>query len=142
VQNAGRLWTTSVTVTEAKHVVIEPPSSGARGLGIATIIVGGSIISVAGFYIYATALNCGSGGPSAGTASCRSAEKAVPYWLAAIGAGALVSGLGIGLYISNSKPSIQALPVIGKQAQAPETFVGLAPVEGSTLPGLSLRTSF
>jgi hypothetical protein len=143
IQASGRNFTVPVTVTEPQHVVIEKPNAGLRGLGIAGIILGGSILSVAGLVSYATLVSCGPGGPDNGTAQCNSAEDALPYWLAAVAVGAVVTGVGIGVFISNNKPSVEILPVIGKRARrAPETFIGLAPVRGSMLPGLSLQTSF
>ena len=49
----------------------------------------------------------------------------------------------LGVFVSNNKPSVEVLPVIGKRARrAPETFVGLGSVRGSTLPGLTLQASF
>jgi hypothetical protein len=132
-----------VTVTEPWRVVIEKPNPELRGLGIAGIIVGGLAFSIAGFVSYAILVNCGPGGPQEGRASCNSAEKGLPYWLVATGAGAVVTGIGIALFVSNANPSVELMPVIGKRARrAPETFVGLGSVPGSTLPGLTLQTSF
>jgi hypothetical protein len=132
-----------VTVTEPWRVVIEKPNAEVRGLGIAGIIVGGLVFSIAGFASYAIMVNCGPGGPQEGRASCNSAERGLPYWLVATGAGAAVTGIGIALFASNVKPSVELLPVIGKRARrAPETFVDLGSVGGSTLPGLTLQASF
>jgi len=143
IQASGRNWTVPVTVTEPERVVIEEPNAGARGLGVAGIIVGGSIFSIAGLVSYGILVNCAPGGPEAGSAQCDSGEEALPYWLAVTGVGAVVSGIGIGLFVSNNKPSVEVLPGIGKRARrAPETFVGLGSVRGSTLPGLSLQASF
>jgi hypothetical protein len=143
IQASGRNWTVPVTVTEPWRVVIEKPNAEVRGLGIAGIIVGGLVFSIAGFVSYAILVNCGPGGPQEGRASCNSAEKGLPYWLVATGAGAVVTGIGIALFVSNVKPSVELLPVIGRRARrAPETFVGLGSVPGSTLPGLTLQASF
>lgn len=143
IRASGRTWTKSITVTEAKRVDVETPNPGARGLGIAGIITGGVILTIAGSFIYVVLLNCGSGGPYEGTHQCRSDMEDLPYWGIAAGAGAVVSAIGIGLFVSNNQPSLEVQPVLGNRVRRePGTFVGLAPVEGSTLPGLSLRASF
>jgi hypothetical protein len=88
-------------------------------------------------------VNCGPGGPAEYRASCDSAEEALPYGLVGTGVGAVVSGIGIGLFVGNVNPSVEVLPAIGKRARrAPETFVGIGSVRGSTLPGLTLQASF
>jgi hypothetical protein len=143
IQASGRNWTVPVTVTEPWRVVIEKPSAELRGLGMAGIIVGGLVFSVAGFVSYAILVNCGPGAPLEGRASCNDAEEALPYWLVVTGAGGVVTGIGIALFVSNVNPSVELMPAIGKRARrAPEAFVGLGPVRGSTLPGLTLQASF
>jgi hypothetical protein len=143
IHGSGRTWTIPVTVTEPERVVIEAPNGGVRGLGIAAIIVGGTVLSVAGFVLYVYGVNCRDGAYYEGSADCRSLLHDLPYWLAAGGVGAVVGAVGIVLFVSNSKPSVEVLPALGSRARrAPGTFVGLGPVEGSTLPGLSLRASF
>jgi hypothetical protein len=130
-------------VTEPRRVVIEKPNAGARGLGVAGIIVGGSILSVAGFVSYAVVVSCGPGAPDEGTAQCNSGEDALPYWLAAAGVGAVLSGVGIALFVSNNEPSVDVQPVHGNRARRdPALFVGFGPVGGSAPSGLSLRGSF
>jgi hypothetical protein len=110
---------------------------------MAGIIVGGIVFSVAGFVSYAILVNCAPGGPQGRRAACNSAEEALPYWLVVTGAGGVVTGIGIALFVSNTKPSVELLPAISKRARrAPETFVGLGSVRGSTLPGLTLQASF
>jgi hypothetical protein len=143
IRASGRNWTVPIWVTEPERVVIDPPNPGARGIGIALIIVGGSVLSIAGLYAYGVLLNCGSGSPYQGSAQCRRDEDTLPYALGAVGIGAIVSAVGIGVLVSNNKPSVEVLPAHGNRARRePATFVGLGPVEGSTLPGLSLRASF
>lgn len=143
IESSGRTWTMPVTVTEPQRVVVDAPNAGTRTLGIVVVVIGGSILSVAGFVLYVYALDCGGGSPYQGTAECRDAKRQAPYWLAAGGAGALISVLGIGLIVSNNKPSLEFQPLTGNRARrTPGTFVGLGSVEGSTLPGLTLRTSF
>jgi len=143
IEASGRRHTVPVTVTEPERVVIEKPNAAARGLGVAGIIVGGSMLSVAGFVGYAYVVTCGSGAPDAGSAQCNSTEKSLPYWLVTGGVGAVVTVVGIGLFVSNRKPSVEIEPVLGNRARRePGTFVGLAPVGGSTLPGFSLQASF
>jgi hypothetical protein len=141
--NAGRIYTVSVPVTGPQRVVVDAPSAGARGIGIATIVLGGAVAGGAFWITYSIAVNCGQGGPYEGTAQCRSDEKAVPYLAAAMGIGGVVSVVGILIFIGNSKPSVEIVQPLGDHARRePGTFVGLGPVEGSTLPGFSLRTSF
>ncbi|HEX6271384.1 MAG TPA: hypothetical protein VFZ53_00010 [Polyangiaceae bacterium] len=143
IEASGRRHTVPVTVTEPERVVIEKPNAAARGLGVAGIIVGGSMLSVAGFVGYAYLVSCGNGAPDAGSAQCNSTEESLPYWLVTAGVGAVVSVVGIGLFVSNRKPSVEVTPVLGNRARRePGTFVGLAPVGRSTLPGFSLQTSF
>ena len=143
VRTSGRNWTMPVWVTGPERVVIDPPNAGARGIGIALIIVGGIALSVAGSFLYFYVLDCGNNSPYEGTAQCRRAENDVPYFLAAGGVGAVAAAVGIGVFISNNKPSVDVEPALGNRARRePGTSVGLGPVEGSTLPGLSLRTSF
>jgi hypothetical protein len=143
IQTSGRNFSVPVTVTEPESVVIEKPDPGIRGLGIAGIIVGGSILSLAGLVSYSTIVNCQPGAPDAGSAQCHSAKEALPFWLIAAGVGMVVSAIGIVVVITNNKPSVEILPAVGTRARrAPETFVSLGPVQGSTLPGLSLQTSF
>jgi hypothetical protein len=132
-----------VSVTQPWHVVVEKPNEGARGLGLAGIIVGGSIFVIAGLTSYAILVGCGPDGPWEGDDECDSRKDAVPYLLVATGVGAVVGGIGIGVFVNNSKPSVEVLPVVGKQARrAPETFVGLGSLRGMMLPGLELQTSF
>jgi hypothetical protein len=132
-----------VNVAAPEHVVIDAPSAGGRGVGVVAIIVGGILFSGAGTYAYIIVANCGEHGVYEGTPQCRQDMENLPGWLAAAGIGAVVGGVGILVYASNNKPSVDVLPALGSQARRePGTFVGLGPVEGSTLPGLSLRTSF
>jgi hypothetical protein len=132
-----------VAVTEPESVVIEKPNAGARGLGVAGIIVGGLIVGIAGFVSYAILVGCAPGGPNEASAECTSSEEALPYWLGMVGVGAVVSAVGIGVFVRNNKPSVEILPAPGNRARrAPGTFVGLGPVRGSTLPGVSLQASF
>jgi hypothetical protein len=143
IRASGRNWTVPVTVTEPEHVVVEKPNSGARGLGVAGIIVGGSLLSVAGLVSYSVLVTCAPGSPDEGSSQCESGENALPYWLAAAGVGAVMSAVGIALFIGNNEPSVEILPALGNRARRePETFIGLGSVRGSTLPGLSLQTSF
>jgi len=100
-------------------------------------------LGIAGFVSYATLVSCGPGGPNDGSAQCDSAEDALPYWMATVGIGAVVTGVGIGVFVSNNKPSVEVLPALGNRARrAPGTFVGLGSVRGAALPGLSLQASF
>jgi hypothetical protein len=120
-------------------MVIDPPNAGARGLGIAAIIGGGVILGAA--FVAATVIdeNC----RTEGNAQCQSQDEAVPYVLGGYGAGLVLTAVGIVLVVANNKPSVEVLPAHESRARRePGTFVSLGPVEGSTLPGLSLRGSF
>ncbi len=142
IRASGRTWTQRVSVYGPEHVVIETPNASARGLGIASIIVGGIVVSIAASFVYVVALNCGNGGPYEGTPQCRNDIDELPYWAAAGGVGLAVSAVGIGVFISNNKPSVEIFRRDSHARREPGTFVGLGPVEGSALPGLSLRASF
>ena len=143
INASGRLHTVTVNVTGPVRVVIEGANAGVRGLGIGTIILGGVVAGGAFWISYSIALNCGQNGPYEGTAQCRRDEQALPYLVAAMGVGAVVSVVGILIFIGNNKPSLEIVqPLDNRARRAPGTFIGLGPVEGSTLPGLSLKTSF
>jgi hypothetical protein len=143
IQTSGRNYSVPVTVTEPEQVVIEKPNAGIRGLGIAGIIVGGSILSIAGFVSYSTIVNCQPGAPQEGTSQCNTGKDQLPFWLTAAGVGMVVSAIGIVVVITNNKPTVEIQPaVVSRARRAPETIIGLGPVRGSTLPGLSLQTSF
>lgn len=143
VRTSGRNWTMPVWVTGPERVIVDPPNAGARGIGVGLIIVGGIVLSLGGLFLYGYVLNCGNNGLYEGTAQCRREEDAVPYWLGAAGIGAVAAAVGIGVFVSNNKPSVDIEPALGDRAKRePGTFVGLGPVEGSSLPGLSLRASF
>ena len=136
IDASGRTWFVPVPVSESRRVVVDAPNSAARGLGIALVLIGGSTLSVAGFVAYVGLVTCTEG-------SVQCDDLAVPYWLAATGAGALVGAIGIGLIVSNNKPQVDILPAMGSRARRePGTFIGLGPVQGATGPGLSLRASF
>lgn len=140
---AGRIYTQSVSVTEPERVVIDAPNAGVRGLGIAAILVGGAGLGGAFWYAYGMSVNCTPGGPYEDTAQCRNKDEAVPVLLATAAVGGVVAGIGIIVFINNSKPSVEISPAPGNRARGePGTFVGLGPVEGSTLPGLSLQAAF
>jgi hypothetical protein len=127
-----------VRVTDAEHVVVEAPDAGVRETGFAAVVVGGSIFTLALTYAWFVSESCRQG-----STECDSYKDTAPYWLAATGVGVAMTTVGIVIFASNDKPSIEVQPVLGHRArQARGTFVGLRPVEGSTLPALSLRTSF
>jgi hypothetical protein len=143
VQGSGRSWTTPVTITEPQHVVIEKPNAGVRGLGVAAIIVGGLTFSIAGFVSYATLVNCSPGAPNEGTEQCDTSEEALPYWLAATGVGAVVSVIGIAVFIGNKEPSVEILPAVGSRPRRePAAFIGIGSIPASPLPGLALGAAF
>ena len=142
IQTATRNWTKPLTVTGAQHVLIDKPNAGARGLGIAGIIVGGAIFSVSALYAYTTVVSCGPGGLEHGTAQCNALENTLPYWLVGTAAGAVMAGVGIGLFIANNQPSFEVVPAGSGARREPGTFVGIGSVDGSQSPGLTLRTSF
>ena len=143
VQASGRTWTEPVTVTEPEHVVIEKPNAGARGLGVAGIIVGGLTLSVAGFVSYSILLNCAPGGPNEGSAQCDSVEEALPYWLATVGIGAVVSArrhrcLRQQQQTFRRDPAGTRQPRAASAGDVHRSRCG----PGSPLPGLSLQASF
>ena len=143
IQSSDRVWTMPVALHENQRVVIDAPNGSARETGIAVVVIGGSIFSVAGLVTYLMLVECSSGGGSYDGSQCDSNQDVLPYWLAATGIGAAVSALGIGLVLSNDKPSIDIQPAFGEHARrASGTFVGLGAVDRTTLPGLTLRTSF
>jgi hypothetical protein len=139
IKASREVWNMPLTVTKPERVFIDPPSTTARGVGISLILVGGSILGatlVAGTVIDE---NC----PSDRNLECHSREEATPYLLAGFGAGLGLGAVGVVLVVGNGKPSVEVLPATDERARRqPGTFVGLGPVDGSTWPGLSLRTSF
>ena len=137
VHVGGGIRTVPVTVTGPLRVVVQKPSEELRALGIITIILGGSVFIVAGLATYTIALTCAGMGDS----QCHSDNGFFP-WLAATGVAAGVSGVGIGLFVANNKPSLDIVSKSESRARRePGTFVGFAPIGGGA-PGLSLRASF
>jgi len=138
VHAGGGIRTVPVTVTEPLRVVVQEPSEELRALGIITIVFGGVVFIVGGLATYSIALTCAGLGRDP---QCYDDYGFFP-WLAATGVGAVVSGVGIGLFVANGKPSLEILPASASRARRePGTFVGFAPVFGGG-PGLSLRASF
>jgi hypothetical protein len=125
-------------VSEPERVVIDAPSASTRGLGTVAIIVGGL---TSGLAVYGLYVNCEQN-PFQWSTNCLTEGKA-PYWLVVGGVGLTMGAVGIVLFVNNDKPSVEVLPALGTRTRRePGTFVGFRPVEGSTLPGLTLRASF
>jgi hypothetical protein len=140
VRALGRSFTLPVAVTEPQRVVVERPNEDLRAMGIIGIIVGGALFGMAALLVSTALVSC-SGKPSETKSFC-SGEGFLPMLLA-MAPGAVVGGVGIGLFVGNNKPSLEILPVNGNGARREHgTFAGVGSVEGATLPGPSLQVSF
>jgi hypothetical protein len=144
IQASRRHWVVPVAVREGHEVDVGVPSAGAHDIGVALALTGGVIVTLVGFYSWVILDICRPGSASAHECDGKPFKmEALPYVIGFGAAGALMTGIGIGLLVSTKHPSVELVPANAPRARKGEgAFVGIAPTPGADGSGLVLRSPF